>query len=302
MNRRGTDGGYISIAVLTVGTLIAALAVALLQVARPSLERSRLGADEVRATALIDGGIASAGYLLFIAGKDARTVSGRRLAFDEGSVQLTVSDEGGRIDLNAGDRSLLSGLFAAVGGESMTAAAFAARVSDWRDADSDRSEDGGEADDYHGAGLGYGPRDGPFQSVAELKLLLGLSVTDYDRLAPYVTVFNPHAGIDPLSAPLPVLRAVPGLTRAEAETLIGRQKDGSRDEDWYKTLVQAHSAVLSADPAGVYRVTALAQLDDGYAAMGETVMTAASEGGTAYRIAFWQTGPAPPAKRGATLR
>jgi general secretion pathway protein K len=297
MTRRARDGGYISIAVLTVGALIAALAAALLQVARPGLERSRLGVDEARAMALLDGGIASAGYLLFAAGSDARSVEGRTLAFADGTARLSVSDEGGRIDLNAGDKALLAGLFAAVGGKSMAPEAFAARIADWRDADSDRSADGAEADDYREAGLDYGPRDGSFQSVAELRLLLGLGRADYERLAPYLTVFNPHAGIDPLWAPLPVLRAVPGLPQAEAEAVARRQKGGSRDDDWFKTLVQAHGKVLAADPAGIYRVSALATLGDGYAAFGEAVMIAAPESEALYRIASWRSGPAPEAGR-----
>ena len=54
-----------------------------------------------------------------------------------GDIRLTVVDEAGRVDLNSADPTLLAGLFSAAGGKSLSNQAFASRVVDWRDKDSD---------------------------------------------------------------------------------------------------------------------------------------------------------------------
>ena len=293
MIARRSDGGYVSLIVLMMAGLLATLAMVLLHLARPSLELSRLGIDELRADALLAAGLGSAGYLLYAAKHEPRSVEAQSLRFAEGSVKLAVSDDGGRVDLNGSEIALLAGLYSAVGGSSMPSAAFAARVADWRDADGDVTDGGAEVDDYHTAGLSYGPRNGPFQSVEELQLLLGLSRADFARLAPFLTVFNPGGHLDPMFAARTTLFAVPKMNKGAADAFLQRRGTGHRDESWFQAFVGAYSNFLVGEAAQSYRVSVVARLANGYAKAAEAVLIAAPDDKALYRVVAWQNGPAP---------
>ena len=146
--RMRSDDGYVTLAVLLIVGLLAAIVSSLLAVSRPALGLARIGGDEVAAEALIQGGVATAGYLLFAAKREPARVNGMDLRLRTGDIRLTVADEAGRIDLNAADPTLLAGLYSAAGGTSLSNQAFAARVVDWRDTDGDVGVDGAEAGDY----------------------------------------------------------------------------------------------------------------------------------------------------------
>ncbi|HEY0634214.1 MAG TPA: type II secretion system minor pseudopilin GspK, partial [Gammaproteobacteria bacterium] len=69
-------------------------------------------------------------------------------------------------------------------------------------------------------------------SRSELRLLAGMSVDDYRRLAPYVTVLPTASAININTAPKEVLRSLAeGLSDSDAETLIG-----GRGEKGYKSV------------------------------------------------------------------
>jgi len=89
-----------------------------------------------------------------------------------GTVEVTISDESSRIDLNAASRGALQTLLVRSGLEEPEAAEIADAILDWRDPDSDQRNDGAEDDDYEGDG--YEAKDGPFSTVEELLLVRGM--------------------------------------------------------------------------------------------------------------------------------
>jgi general secretion pathway protein K len=284
---RASDEGYVTLAVLLVVGLLAAIVSSLLAVARPALGLARLGGDEVAAEALLQGGVTAAAFLLYGAGKEVKDVNKLVLRLHTGEVRLSVSDEGGLIDLNSADPKLLEGLFAAVGGVSMRPDAFASRVVDWRDEDSDVSINGAELSTYTDAGLDYGPPNLPFHSVDEARHILGLSPQDFERLKPYLTVFSGSPKIDPLFAPPPVLMAIPGSGKPAVQHILGARKAG-RDRDYISTLVPEMTDFLSDKPSGVYRVQVRAKLKNGYADAAEAVIFASqAEGSADYKTVAW---------------
>ncbi len=96
-----------------------------------------------------------------------------RVELPTGSATVTVQRERGRIDLNTADEQLIFAIFAANGWELEKAHAMASRIADWTDADDEPRKGGAEARDYAGAGRPYGPRNGAFESVEELRQVLG---------------------------------------------------------------------------------------------------------------------------------
>jgi hypothetical protein len=90
------------------------------------------------------------------------------------NVSTSIQRERERVDLNAAGSGTLTSCFLSAGFSSDTASSMASRVIDWRDPDDVAGPAGAEAADYRAAGLHYGPRNGPFQSVEELRQVLGM--------------------------------------------------------------------------------------------------------------------------------
>jgi general secretion pathway protein K len=150
-------------------------------------------------------------------------------SFDGVRVHIAIQDELGRIDLNHADRSLLAGLFQSAGLGIDGAGGLADRILDWRGSGSGSRPSGAQEPDYHAAGLGHGPRNGPFQSVDELKLVMGVTPELYHRVEPTLTVYSGRRFLDPKFAPAEALAALPGQSReAAAAVIASRRSQGTR--------------------------------------------------------------------------
>jgi general secretion pathway protein K len=297
MSRAAGSDGYVTLAVLVMAGLLAALVSTLIAVSRPSIDLTRLGGDEVAAEGLMQGGVAAAGYLLYPAARSVEQVDGLTLRFNHGSVDLAVADEGGRIDINNADPRLLAGLCKEVGCNSLAPDAFAARVADWRDEDEETIDGGAESGDYATAGVSYAPRNGPFGSVEELRWVLGLSRRDFNRLVPYVTVFTRVPSINPVNASRTVLRAVPDLSPQEIKTLLESRGAGEAGKEALYTVVESHPDFLAIEPTGVYRVALKAQLESGgYTDAAEAVLAAPPDESSDYSVVAWTKLPPTPGK------
>ena len=141
----------------------------------------------------------------------------QRFAFEGHRIELRVVDEAAKVDLNAAPPDVLAGLFIALGVDQDRARALAGAIVDWRDADNLLTAEGGAEDpDYEHAGLPYGAKDRPFDTVAELQQVLGMDAVTLQRARPYLTVYTGQARPTPTFAALPVLQAL-GLTPEQAE-------------------------------------------------------------------------------------
>jgi general secretion pathway protein K len=154
---------------------------------------------------------------------DPRTDSRRLMnavdqKFDLGgaSIHIRIQDELGKIDLDQTDGSTLVKLFQSVGVDPMMAEALVDKVLDWRDDSPFKRVDGAKADEYRAAGYDYLPRNGPFQSVDELTLVMGMTRDLYLRVEPALTVYSGRQFVEPQFATPEVLAALPSLADAHA--------------------------------------------------------------------------------------
>jgi general secretion pathway protein K len=292
MTHRRSDDGYVTLAVLVISGLLAALVSSLFTVARPALDLAHIGADDAVVEGMLDGGLTAAGFLLYDAKRELPKVDGTVLEYGMGRVKLAVVDESGRVDLNGSSAELLAGLFTAAGGRSLEPDAFAARVVDWRDTDSDAGVGGAERNDYAAAGATVTPRDAPFATVEELRFILGLSRDDVERLKPHLTVFNVEGTINPFSADSIVLRAVPGVRRADAARFLKARAEepDSRDPELLALLGDT-GGLFREDPSGVYRVSLEARLSKGGGETAEAVIAAPAAEGGEFGVVAWSTRP-----------
>lgn len=129
--------------------------------------------------------------------------------FERQKVSVRVRDEGAKVDLNAADMVLMGKLFELQGMDKLQADRLAAAIVDWRDPDDLLASDVGAEDrQYESAGLPYGAKDRPFETLSELRQVLGMDPALYDKLAPHLTVFTGQARPDPGFASPMVLAAM----------------------------------------------------------------------------------------------
>ena len=145
--------------------------------------------------------------------------------FEAGTIGLRIQDEAGLIDINSADDALLQGLLsnAAQPGQDITSLFNA--LLDWRDPDPDRRDAGAEDGDYLHAQ--YDSKDGPFNSIEELRRVAGMSDELYRNIRHAVTIHSMQPGINPALAPRAALEAIPD-SRADLidAYLAGRHEPG----------------------------------------------------------------------------
>jgi general secretion pathway protein K len=137
------------------------------------------------------------------------TVGGR-------SVEVILEREGGRIDLNTASPKYLIAAFVALGKPEDQARACAARVRDWVDANDEMSPDGAERAQYLAAKLSFEPRNGPFETVEELRQVLGLHDLTDAQLGAF-TVYSQQLEPYPAEAPQVVRDALMWLAKSAGE-------------------------------------------------------------------------------------
>lgn len=149
--------------------------------------------------------------------------STRSLVLDGVSVEVALFDEQGKIDLNEAGPQLLQGLFESVGLAEPAALAQTGAIIDWRDADQMRSPQGAEEAEYQAVGL-KGPGNGPFESLEELRQVLGMTEELYQQVLPALTIDSNKAEINPLVAPREVLLALPGIIPDSVDRFIEERR------------------------------------------------------------------------------
>jgi general secretion pathway protein K len=127
-------------------------------------------------------------------------------------IAMTAQDESGKIDLNMADADLLRQLLIAAGVDNRNAQPLLDKILDWRENGLGKRLNGAKAPEYQSAGLLYGPRNAPFQSVEELQLVMGMTPALYQRLAPSLTIYSQTPWVDPAFAPPDVMAALNGLS------------------------------------------------------------------------------------------
>ena len=218
--------------------------------------------------------------------------------FGGGQVEVTVQDEGGKVDLNASHRELLRGLLLSIGWvgpdgqvtglDGDQADALVDAIADFRDPDDLRHLNGAEDADYEAAGLPWGAKDAPFEAVQELQQVLGMTPLLYSRLEPLVTVYSGQPGVDPRTAPRGVLRALPGLDETAIEAVVAGREEAAAGAlgDFPEAAVE----FTSGSRRNVVTIRAVAATPGGSLFIREAVVELAGTSKTPFRFYSWRQG------------
>ena len=158
---------------------------------------------------------------------DRWTADGRvyPFAYEDAKVGVSITAESGKVDLNAATPDVLARLLANTGVDAQHAATIAQAIVDWRSFPMTPQQATQRAAVYTAAGRDYGPRNGPFASIDELQMVLGMNPDIYEAVAPYVTIWSGRASPDPNTAPLLALASIPpGMDLQQAAAMIAARQ------------------------------------------------------------------------------
>lgn len=139
---------------------------------------------------------------------------------------VRARDAGAAINLNRAGEDELRRLFVALRVDAGAADRLAQAIADWRDADGFHRMRGAEHEAYLDAGATVLPRNGPFQSLGELRDVRGMTPALYEQVRPYLTLLG-SGQINVNVADRPVLLALKGFTE-EAVAVLYRYRRARR--------------------------------------------------------------------------
>lgn len=222
MRRLSRQRGVALLLVLWACTLLAILLGGYAVLARTTALQTRYQFAQTRAHYAAEAGLMRAIYSLQDPDARRRWADDGRVypfRFDGAAVQVSMIDEGGKVDLNAASPAVLQALFRAAGLDAAAAGQLATRVVDWRSFVIEPSQADRARAMYAAAGRDYGPRHGPFASLEELQLVLGMTPALYQKLEPAITIWSGRSAPDPNTAPPLALAAIPGLDPQQLQAM-----------------------------------------------------------------------------------
>lgn len=205
------------VAVLCLLSLLTVLALGALNAARRHAQLASTSFELIQQREILDSALRLA---IFDLSAPARADDGslrRRYQLFERTVTVDSRREVGRVDLNFADDLLLTAAFAGNGISERDARSLAARIVDWRDADDMAGTEGAERDDYRLANRS-GPRNGPFETVSELLLVLGAE----DLPESLLDAFTVYSHVPGVTAEAAEPQAMNALRWAQSQQLGGR--------------------------------------------------------------------------------
>jgi general secretion pathway protein K len=222
---RQSERGLALVSVLWALSILSLIAASMASTGNLSSQMQRNLLRRTQAETIVDAAIAVAILRLLDTRAEKRPrVDGvaNDVAFGGAQVSVSIQDQLGLLDINEVDTSLLKSLFESVGVTPDQATILADRIVAWRTRDA-RDSRRANNDEYVRAGYNYTPRHGRFESVEELRLVIGITPEIFARVAPALTVHSHRPSLDLAIAPREALLAVPGADEKTVDETIKRR-------------------------------------------------------------------------------
>jgi general secretion pathway protein K len=209
---------------------------------------------------------------------------------DEVLIEVSATDERGKLDINAADETTLAVLFTNHGLEPADAEVLAARVMDWRDPDDVERVDGAELDTYLAEGLALGPGNRNFMMVDELLQVLGMPYELWRRMEPGLTVHSRNDLPDIAFAPAEALLAIPDITPDEASAFVA-ERQALEASDGLEIALPNGETIVAQGRGLTYSVRVKATMPNGvWDQIEATVRLGGNAGGPPFRVLRWREG------------
>ncbi len=177
------------------------------------------------------------------------TFSGEVLV-DSMPVEVEIHDLGEKLNINRMSEVQLQQFFTFLLKDYSASTHLSQAIMDWRDADSIARPSGAERDAYLKAEMLALPTNAPFREIEELRNVMGMTPEIYAAVVPYLTTHGTQGQVNLNSAPVPVLRALPGMTDVTLSLILQMRSQGRRINDVSDVLPQATQGGRGGGRAG----------------------------------------------------
>ena len=210
------------------------------------------------------------------------------LDFNQDKIKISIQDEAGKIDLNTARSELLYGLLKSTDVPEEDRLPLLQAIFDWRDRDHLVRNNGAEDDDYQRLEYDYGAKDGPFNSVDELQLVMGMTPLVFKKLKPLLTIYTHQPGIQPKIAPRGALLAIPGMTTERVDEIMALRAEFT-DPHTSLNLTGIDSQYLSKAKGYIFTISSEGIKGDSRARLDVVVMVIRNTSlDQSYSILSWQ--------------
>ena len=206
--------------------------------------------------------------------------------FKQGIAKLSIIDESGKIDLNTARSELLYGLINSIELPEEDGLNILQAILDWRDQDNLVRNHGAEDDDYQRLDYNYGAKDGLFNSLDELQLVMGITIETYNKLKPALTIHSHQTGINPNSAPREALMAIPGIGEIQVDDFI-QSRTEIIDAQTPTPLIGIDSKYLSKSKGQIFTISSKGIIAETHAKL-DVVVLMKKHLNKPYAILSWQ--------------
>ena len=291
MGFRRSQRGIALVIVLWVLVLLTIVVGIYAVLARTETMQSRFLFDVTEARYAAEAGLHRAVFEMRNPDLETRWVPDGRayfMEFGNAVVEMRLTDESGRIDLNRADNEMLIELFFSRGVDEMTAWRLADTIEDWRDDDDLPRLYGAEIDEYLAAGYPYGPANQNFQTVEELQQVMGVTLELFQSVEDLLTVHGRSTQINPAFAPAEVLAVLPDMDLASARAFVAEREMLHPSEQ--TALIMPNGQVVSLQGGGsVFSIRSRATLDNGaWSQIEATVSMGTNTRGRPFRVLRWR--------------
>jgi general secretion pathway protein K len=296
--RSRDQAGIALVLVLWVLVLLSAMAVSLALTQRLELAMTANVKEEREARALVAAGIEFMTLQLLLQRGQPESEDWpadglvRPWAFEGHPIGVAATPETARIDLNMATPEMLESLLRSVGLEDADVQRLRDVIVDWRDGDDQHLLNGAEDPEYDSAGLPYGAKDANFESVEELRQLLGMTPEAYARISPALTVHSARRTVNPLFAAPAVLAALPGMTPEELQAYLQLRDMNRQQRLPVPPPAGVNPMYLEQGQIPIYRVYAEAAVSGGGMVRGEAVVNLGASERRGYQVLERSNAPA----------
>lgn len=293
MSRLHTQRGMVLLAVLWAIALCAALAMATSTTFRSLAGIVRIDRERVQADGLLSAGLEAAAGIVAALRDAPLAERSTTLTFATGSVRLTVSDEGGRIDIGRAPVELLASLLRSVGAEDDDAGIVAQRIVALREAagqarpnDAQPRSNNAAKPSAPGTPDQPAPAAAPFTDIGQIADIPGMQPQWMAAMAPLITVFGSD-GVNPLTAPVAVLRALPSFDAERLDAFLDMRSSPFADPERLAFLLGPAQKYLKAQQTHVVAVDLVAGTIGGYTAAARAFIVLLPDDKQPYRVLAW---------------
>ena len=213
-----------------------------------------------------------------------------QLVYEDVLLEIEVTDERGKININDANEEALARLFAGNGVDEEYAELLAAAVADWRDADEMERPNGAEAPAYESAGLSIGPGNHKFVLIEELLQVLGMPWELFKQIEGAITVYEDAPLPDPAFGPAEALVALPDITPEDALNFVA-ERQSQEPGSGPGVALPTGQVVMERRRGLTYSIQAKATLPNGvWDQLRATVRLGGSRDGRPFQILRWREG------------